>query len=139
MDQELREQIDRNTALQFARSSGAGGQNVNKVSTKVIARLEIATLTALSDEERERIRERLANRINKDDELVLHVEEERTQGANRRRAMENLEELIDHALEVEPPRHETKPTRASQRRRIERKKKRGRKKSMRKPPDRSEE
>ncbi len=139
MNHDLRDQIERNTALHFARSSGAGGQNVNKVSTKVIARLEIASLTELSEEERERIRARLANRINKSDELVLHVEEARTQAANRRRAMENLEELIEQALEVEPPRHETKPTRASQQRRVERKKRRSRKKSLRKPPAQPEE
>lgn len=139
MEPELQEQIERETILQFARSSGAGGQNVNKVSTKVIARLPLERLTLLSEEERGRVREALQNRISRNDEIVIHVEEERRQVDNRRRALQNLEALIEEARRPETPRKATRPSRRARRKRVDSKRRRGEKKQYRKPPSPPEE
>lgn len=108
---------------------------MNKVNTKVVARLPIASLTLLSDEERDRIRRHLGNSINKDDEIVLHAEEERSQLLNRRRAMAELESRIDRALIRRKARRPTKPSKAAQQRRVDRKRRRGEKKRRRRGPE----
>ena len=108
--------------ITFARSSGAGGQNVNKTSTKVIIHWPVGKSLVLSDEEKGRVREKLANRINNEDELVLMSEEERSQPQNRERAIARLQELVTEALHVPKKRRATRPTKGSKLRRIESKK-----------------
>ena len=108
--------------ISFARSSGAGGQNVNKTSTKVILHWPIWKSIVLLPEEKDRIRMKLANRINNNDELVIMSEEERSQPDNRRIAISKLQALVNQALRVPKQRRPTRPTKASKMRRLESKK-----------------
>mgnify|MGYP001596543067 CR=1 FL=1 len=77
--------------ISFARSSGKGGQNVNKTSTKVFIHWPIGKSVGLTDQEKARVREKLANRINNEDELVVMSEEERSQPQNREIAIARLQ------------------------------------------------
>jgi len=115
----------------FARSSGAGGQNVNKTSTKAIVHWSVGHSRILNWEEKNRVRAKLANRINNHDEVVVMSEEERSQPQNRLRAVARLQALVTKALQVPKKRRPTKPTKASKLRRIEFKKIRSRVKSGR--------
>jgi ribosome-associated protein len=117
----------------FARSGGAGGQNVNKVSTKAVARLPVSRLTFLSAEERERVRAKLARRINEDGEIMLAVQDTREQLRNREIAAERLAKLVAGALAVPRKRRATRPSRAAKEKRIDEKKKRGKTKRLRRP------
>ena len=81
-----------------SRSSGKGGQNVNKVSTKVTLRLALATAAPYLDaDSMRRLRQQQAHRITKHDELVLHSEEERTQGRNLKLGFRRLQAMVDAA------------------------------------------
>ena len=108
--------------ITFARSSGAGGQNVNKTSTKAILRWSIGRSLVLSSEEKARVRIKLANKINNNDEVVIMSEEERSQPQNRALAVSHLQVLVTQALRVPKKRRPTKPTKASKLRRLESKK-----------------
>jgi len=116
-----------------ARSSGKGGQNVNKTESKVDARWHVeSTKGPFTDEQRVRILERVPDAY-KTDEGFLHVacQETRSQPQNRARAVETLQKLVDEALEEEVERIPTKPTRGSKERRITEKKLQGKKKEGR--------
>jgi len=106
----------------FARSSGAGGQNVNKTSTKTILHWSVGDSQVLTLEEKERVREKLVNRINNNDEVVIMAEEERSQLQNRLSAVSRLQILVAEALQIPKRRRPTRPTRASKLKRIESKK-----------------
>ena len=118
-------------AEQFSRSGGSGGQNVNKLSTKAEVRWNIDASKAFNDEEKEKIKQVLGNRINKEGELIITSQEERSQLQNRERAIERLNNLVSDALIPEKERVATKPTRSSKERRLETKKHRGKTKKMR--------
>lgn len=117
--------------ITFARSSGAGGQNVNKTSTKAIARWPVGRSQVLSLEEKMRVRMKLANRINNADEVVIMSEEERSQARNRALAVFRLQSLVARALRVPKKRRSTRPTLASKLKRLESKKIRSRVKARR--------
>jgi len=118
--------------ITFARSGGKGGQNVNKTSTKVILHWPVGKSLVLTDEEKARVREKLANKINNEDELVIMSEEERSQPNNRQIAIGKLQMLVNRALHVPKKRRPTRPTRASKIKRLESKKMRAKIKSGRK-------
>ncbi|MBI4427398.1 MAG: aminoacyl-tRNA hydrolase [Candidatus Magasanikbacteria bacterium] len=118
-------------SLTFARSSGAGGQNVNKTSTKAILRWPVGHSLVLSYEEKTRARIKLANKINNNDEVVIMSEEERSQPQNRALAISNLQALVNQALRAPKKRRPTMPTKASKLRRLESKKIRSRVKAGR--------
>ncbi len=117
--------------INFVRSSGKGGQNVNKLSTKAQLRWNIDKSLAFSDEEKEKIKFSLANRINKEGELLLESQEERSQLQNKQRVVERLNNLIKTALAPQQERIATKPTYGSKERRLEEKKMQGKKKKER--------
>jgi len=121
--------------ISFGRSSGPGGQNVNRRDTKAILRWKIEDSTVFTDEEKDKIREVLANRINKEDILIVEAQKERMQLRNKEIALEKLNQLIEDALKPEEERIPTKPTKASKERRITGKKKTAQKKESRQKPD----
>ena len=122
---ELREDILANTELSFSRSSGPGGQNVNKRDTKVTIKLSVDDLKTPGDSGIEKIKRRLSTRINNEGYIVIQADGERSQARNREEALQRLEDLILHALRPDPrPRKKTKPSRAARERRIQSKKKR---------------
>ncbi|MGP1347631.1 MAG: alternative ribosome rescue aminoacyl-tRNA hydrolase ArfB [Phycisphaerales bacterium] len=120
-------------SISASRSAGPGGQNVNKRSTKIELRLRVADLP-LKAWQRDRLRRLAGARLTSDDELILTAETERTQGGNRRAAMERLRALLVEAMHRPAPRRPTKPTRGSIERRIKAKKEQGEKKRRRRDP-----
>ena len=112
--------------MTFARSGGKGGQNVNKTSTKAIAHWSVGQSRVLTWEEKARVRVKLANRLNNDDEIVIMSEEERSQPQNRALAVSHLQALVNKAMQAPKKRRPTRPTRASKLKRLESKKIRSR-------------
>jgi len=110
---------------QFIRASGPGGQNVYKVSSAVQLRVDVAHSPSRSEEIRARLIVLAGRRISQDGVLTIEAQRFRTQGRNRDDARVRLAELIRSATEVPELRRATRPTRASQRRRLDSKQKRG--------------
>jgi ribosome-associated protein len=109
----------------FIRSSGPGGQNVNKVASAVQLRFLLPLNTSLPVAARNRLRRLAGQKLIDDGSILISARSERSQEQNRRDALERLAELIRAAL-IEPKiRKKTRPTRASKERRIESKKRRG--------------
>lgn len=125
---------DSELELRTSRSSGPGGQNVNKLETRVTVRLDVAGSPSLGEGERERIRERLGSRISKAGVLQVSSQRHRTQAANREAAVTRLARLLADALEPEAERKPTRVPRAAKRRRIQEKRRRGRLKELRGTP-----
>lgn len=108
--------------IDFARSSGPGGQNVNKTASKAQVRWRIDDSAALSAVEKERIRRVLRTRLTGNDEILVSAESERSQLQNKRAAVERLETLVSRALIIPKKRRPTRPTYSSRLKRQETKK-----------------
>ena len=118
----LHESILNNSQMTFARSGGNGGQNVNKVNTKVHLVLPVTAIGGITEEERTRLRVKLSSILNKDDCLFLDVDDERYQERNREIALARLENRIVQALFIPKKRKPTKPAKASKERKLKLKK-----------------
>ncbi len=115
---------DEEIRFSFVRSSGPGGQNVNKLATKAVLSFDVAGSSSLSGIQKARLFRSLANRISKQGELVISRSRHRTQAANRREAVQAFVELVAAALRPSKPRKQTQPTVAANRRRLETKRRR---------------
>jgi ribosome-associated protein len=131
-DQDRLETIIReNCSFSFSRSSGKGGQNVNKVNTKVLALLPLSSLTLYSPEEIEKLKAKLKKKLTKTGELMIQVQDDRTQIRNRELAVSRLAALIRTAVKPVKKRRKTKPSRGAREQRLSSKKKQTAKKQRR--------
>lgn len=124
---------DEDISITFSRSSGPGGQNVNKRSTKAQLRIALSAIP-LRDRAMMRLRRLARNAINTNDELLIERDETRSQSRNRRACMDRLRELVSRAVIEPKQRRATKPTKGSIRRRLDSKSRRSETKRLRKPP-----
>ena len=128
---ELEPLVRRLSAFSFTRAGGPGGQNVNKVSSRVTARLALASLPGLSGEERARLTARLGKRVNAEGVLLLNVQDTRDQARNRALAVRRLADLLYAALREPRRRRTTRPTAGSREQRLASKRRRSQAKRRR--------
>ncbi|MBN2078403.1 MAG: aminoacyl-tRNA hydrolase [Spirochaetes bacterium] len=114
-----------------SRSSGPGGQHVNKTATKVTLRFDLGSTPSLTDSQKRRVREALGRMVSRSDAIVLHEESHRSQSANRKRVIEKFSTLLARALAPRKKRIPTAVSPAQKRKRLEEKRLRSMKKSSR--------
>lgn len=117
------------------RSSGAGGQHVNKTASKVVLQYDLQNSEAVNDEEKALLLEKLSSRLTKEGVLILDSSESRSQHKNKELVVERLLEIIASALKKPKPRKKTKPSKASKLKRLKEKKVIAEKKANRQKPD----
>lgn len=117
--------------FQAIRAQGAGGQNVNKVSSAVHLRFDVAASQALPDFLKERLLARSDSRMTADGVLVIKAQRFRSQEKNRLDALERLQAIIQDALVVQKARRATRPSLGAKKKRLEKKKQAGQKKQLR--------
>lgn len=125
----------REFSFSYARSSGPGGQNVNKVNTKVQLRWDVTHSPSLSEAVRQRFLDSFGSRVTNDGELVLSSTRYRDQARNQEDCLEKLRQMLASVARPPKTRRKTKPTRGSVRRRLESKKRKSEKKEGRRRVD----
>jgi len=127
MKNELLQEI----SFEFTRSRGAGGQHVNRTESAAILRWNLIETKAFSAVEKERLIAKLGPQLTNEGEILIRAETQRDQDSNRKEAIRKFEEILQRALFVPKKRIKTKPTKSSQRKRLDTKKKDSQKKRMR--------
>ncbi len=120
--------------LEFVRSSGPGGQNVNKTASKAQLRWRVGGSQAFTEEQRAAIRVRAGKRLNSQDEIVIIAQTERSQSQNRYEVIQRLQDLVAEALTPKKIRRPTRVSRSQKRQRLENKRRIGEVKRTRQPP-----
>lgn len=124
------------TELQFkaVKSSGPGGQHVNKTASKVMLYFSVEASQGLSDIEKERIQQKLKSRLSEENILVLQCEETRSQHRNKTLVIKRFLALLEESVKVKKKRKKTKPSKSAVEKRLRQKKEKALKKEQRKPP-----
>tara|TARA_B100001971_G_C18113796_1_gene495684 strand:- start:140 stop:544 length:405 start_codon:yes stop_codon:yes gene_type:complete len=122
-------------SYKYVRSSGSGGQNVNKVASKAELYFDLNNSQALDDTEKQKLQEALSNRLNKENILILACDESRSQFRNKTLVTRRFLELIEDGLKEEKERIPTKIPKAVKKKRLVNKRKNAEKKANRKPPE----
>ena len=130
-----KEKIIKQLNFKAIRSSGAGGQHVNKVSSKVELTFDVLNSEGFTTAEKERLLFMLANRLTKDDKLILQCDEARSQHKNKQLVVKRFFELLKKALQVPKKRRPTKPSKSSIEKRLKSKKAASSKKVNRQKPN----
>jgi ribosome-associated protein len=117
--------------FEFTRSRGPGGQHVNRTESAVILRWNAEQTRGFNDTQKQRLLQNLANQLTKEGELLIRAETFRDQDSNKKEALRRLEEALTKALHVPKKRIKTKPTRSSQRKRLDSKKRDSQTKKLR--------
>lgn len=121
----------REISFEFTRSRGAGGQHVNRTESAVILRWNLPDTQAFSETQKNRLILKLSSQLTKDGDLMIRAETYRDQDSNKKEALRRFEEIIAKALVIPKKRIKTKPSRSSQRKRLDSKKTHSDKKRLR--------
>ena len=129
------ENLIKELSFKAIRSGGAGGQHVNKVSSKIELTFDVENSNELTDEQRQLLLNKIANRLTKENVLILFCDESRSQHKNKEIAIKRFLEVIKNGLKKVKPRKATKPSKSAIRKRLKSKKKLSQKKTNRQKPD----